>query len=56
MEVTDIAIRQADLLVRQYELRREPVMRSARSHVGGKIIAVSPSVSGTFAIRPTRFA
>jgi hypothetical protein len=31
----DIAIKQADLLVRLYELRREPVMRSARSYVGG---------------------
>jgi hypothetical protein len=35
MKVTDIAIRQADLLVRLYELRREPVMRSAR-YVGGQ--------------------
>jgi hypothetical protein len=35
MKVTDIAIRQADLIVRLYELRREPVMRSARSYVGG---------------------
>jgi hypothetical protein len=36
MKVTDIAIRQADLIVKLYELRREPVMRSARSYVGGK--------------------
>jgi len=32
---TDIAIKQADLIVKLYELRREPVMRSARGYVGG---------------------
>jgi hypothetical protein len=35
MNDTDIAIKQAELLVKLYELRREPVMRSARSYVGG---------------------
>lgn len=35
MKDPEVAIRQAELLVKLYELRREPVMRSARSYVGG---------------------
>ena len=35
MKDPEIAIRQAELLVKLYELRREPVMRSARGYVGG---------------------
>ncbi|HMD19663.1 MAG TPA: hypothetical protein VKH40_05050 [Alloacidobacterium sp.] len=35
MKDPEIAIRQAELLIKLYELRREPVMRSARSYVGG---------------------
>jgi hypothetical protein len=33
---TDTAIKQAELIVRLYELRREPVMRSARGYIGGE--------------------
>jgi hypothetical protein len=33
---TDTAIKQAELILKLYELRREPVMRSARSYVGGE--------------------
>jgi len=35
MRDPEIAIRQAELLVKLYELRREPVIRSARSYVVG---------------------
>jgi len=35
---TDTAIKQAELLIKLYELRREPVMRSARSYVGGEFL------------------
>ncbi len=35
MENTEIAIRQAELIIQLYELRREPVMRSARGYIGG---------------------
>jgi hypothetical protein len=38
MKVTEIAIKQAELLVSLYELRREPVMRSARSYIGGEFL------------------
>ena len=38
MKVTEIAIKQAELLVSLYELRREPVMRSARSYVSGEFL------------------
>jgi hypothetical protein len=34
-------IDQANLLVRLYELRREPVMREARSYVGGEFLPAS---------------
>ncbi len=36
MSDTDTAIKQAELILKLYELRREPVMRSARSYVGGE--------------------
>ncbi len=35
MKDPDIAIKQAELILKLYELRRETVMRSARSYVGG---------------------
>jgi hypothetical protein len=33
---TDTAIKQAELILKLYELRREPVMRSARGYIGGE--------------------
>lgn len=33
-----IAIRQAELILKLYELRREAVMRSARSYIGGEFM------------------
>lgn len=41
MEKTDIAIRQAELILKLYELRREPVMRQARSYIGGAFLPAS---------------
>ncbi|AXC11861.1 hypothetical protein ACPOL_2541 [Acidisarcina polymorpha] len=41
MESTEIAIRQAELVLKLYELRREPVMRLARSYVGGEFLPSS---------------
>lgn len=38
---TEIAIRQAELVVKLYELRRETVMREARSYVGGEFLPSS---------------
>ena len=38
MENTEIAIKQAELIIRLFELRREPVMRLARSYVGGRFL------------------
>jgi len=35
------AIEQADLILHLYELRREPVMREARSYVGGEFLPSS---------------
>jgi hypothetical protein len=35
---TDTAIKQAELIIKLYELRREPVMRSARSYIGGEFL------------------
>jgi hypothetical protein len=35
VENSEIAIKQAELIVQLYELRREPVMRLARGYVGG---------------------
>jgi hypothetical protein len=37
LESTEIAIRQAELVLKLYELRREPVMRQARSYIGGRV-------------------
>jgi hypothetical protein len=41
LESTEIAIRQAELVLKLYELRREPVMRQARSYIGGAFLPVS---------------
>jgi hypothetical protein len=38
VENSEIAIKQAELIVRLYELRREPVMRLARGYVGGEFL------------------
>jgi len=38
MESTEIAVRQAELVLKLYELRREPVMRQARSYIGGAFL------------------
>ncbi len=38
MSETDTAIKQAELILKLYELRREPVMRSARSYIGGEFL------------------
>jgi hypothetical protein len=35
---TDTAIKQAELILKLYELRREPVMRIARSYIGGEFL------------------
>ena len=41
MESTEIAIKQAELIIRLYELRRDPVMRLARKYVGGVFLPTS---------------
>jgi len=41
VESAEIAIRQAELVLRLYELRREPVMRQARSYIGGPFLPAS---------------
>ncbi len=41
METAEIAIRQAELVLKLYELRREPVMRQARSYVGSAFLPAS---------------
>ncbi|WP_058185591.1 DUF4760 domain-containing protein [Terracidiphilus gabretensis] len=41
MESTEMAIRQAELVLKLYELRREPVMRQARSYIGGAFLPAS---------------
>jgi hypothetical protein len=38
---TDVSIRQAELILKLYELRREPVMREARSYIGGEFLPAS---------------
>jgi hypothetical protein len=38
---TEIAIRQAELMIHLYELRRDPVMRLARKYVGGLFLPSS---------------
>ena len=38
MSDTDTAIKQAELILKLYELRREPVMRSARGYIGGEFL------------------
>jgi hypothetical protein len=39
--MSELAIRQAELILRLYDLRREPVMREARSYVGGEFLPAS---------------
>jgi hypothetical protein len=41
VESTEIAIKQAELIIRLYELRRDPVMRLARKYVGGQFLPAS---------------
>ncbi|WP_263418006.1 DUF4760 domain-containing protein [Terriglobus albidus] len=41
MMPTEISIRQAELILKLYELRREPVMRQARSYIGGAFLPAS---------------
>jgi hypothetical protein len=41
VETTEIAIRQAELVLKLFELRREPVMRQARSYIGGAFLPAS---------------
>jgi hypothetical protein len=38
LSYTNTAIKQAELILKLYELRREPVMRSARSYIGGEFL------------------
>jgi hypothetical protein len=38
MADAEIAIKQAELILRLFELRREPVMRLARNYVGGEFL------------------
>ena len=38
MAATEIGIRQAELVLKLFELRREPVMRQARSYIGGPFL------------------
>jgi hypothetical protein len=39
--ITDLSIRQAELILNLYELRREATMREARSYVGGNFLPAS---------------
>jgi hypothetical protein len=41
MEAVEMAIRQAELVMKLYDLRREPVMRQARSYIGGAFLPAS---------------
>ncbi len=41
MHSPEIAIRQAELVLKLYELRREPVMRQARGYIGGPFLPAS---------------
>jgi hypothetical protein len=40
-KVTTLAMQQAELIIYLYELRREPVMRRARTYVGGEFLPAS---------------
>lgn len=37
----DLAIRQAELILKLYDLRREAIMREARSYIGGEFLPAS---------------
>lgn len=39
--ISEISIRQAELIMKLYELRRETVMREARSYIGGQFLPTS---------------
>ncbi len=39
--ITDLAIRQAELILKLYDLRREATMREARSYIGGEFLPSS---------------
>jgi hypothetical protein len=39
--MSELSIRQAELILKLYDLRREPVMREARSYVGGEFLPAS---------------
>src|SRR5882757_1386622 len=39
--MSELSIRQAELILKLYELRREPVMREARSYIGGEFLPAS---------------
>jgi hypothetical protein len=39
--MNELSIRQAELILKLYDLRREPVMREARSYVGGEFLPAS---------------
>jgi hypothetical protein len=41
LESREIAVRQAELVLKLYELRREPVMRQARGYIGGAFLPAS---------------
>ena len=41
LSTVDIAIRQAELILKLYDLRREPTMREARSYIGGEFLPAS---------------
>ena len=39
--MSDLAIRQAELILKLYDMRREQVMREARSYIGGEFLPAS---------------
>jgi hypothetical protein len=39
--MSELSIRQAELILKLYELRREPVIREARSYIGGEFLPAS---------------
>lgn len=41
LSAVDIAIRQAELILKLYDLRREATMREARSYIGGEFLPAS---------------
>lgn len=41
LSAVDVAIRQAELILKLYDLRREATMREARSYIGGEFLPAS---------------